>query len=267
MAKGGRVAEKTEAGRIGGGVARVVDNPARHNAMSLATWQELDDLLAAHAGDPSVRVLVVAGAGGKAFVSGADVSKFEKERAPAEAVARYDAPTGRVFERLAFPKPTIARIDGYRLGGGPALAVACDLRFRGEGARFAPPAARLGLGYAPSGVRRLIDLVGPAFASEIVYTARSFDAREARETGLVNRGLPDGDVAAAEAAAERVAANAPLTLAAFKAASAEFAKPAGDRRLGRAEALARARFASRDHAEGRRAFLKKTPPAPPRFRG
>src|SRR5207248_6278593 len=138
----------------------------------------LDDF----AKDDTVRVVVLTGAGGKAFVSGADISKFESERASQEASRRYGETVERAYSGVQqFTKPTIAMIRGYCNGGGLGLAVCCDLRICSDNSRFAVPAAKLGLGYSYAGLRRLVDVVGPAFAREIFFTARQFDAEEARQ--------------------------------------------------------------------------------------
>ncbi len=148
-----------------GAVGRLIfNNPARHNAVSLEMWEAAEAVLNDLSGDDEVRVIVVTGAGEKAFVSGADISKFGDERATAEAVTRYNDIVSRALLALhQAAKPTIAMIRGYCIGGGVGLAICCDLRFCTEGARFGIPAARLGLGYGMDGVRRLVDLVGPAF--------------------------------------------------------------------------------------------------------
>src|SRR6266436_9350238 len=130
--------------------------------------------------DDEVRVVVLTGAGAKAFVSGADISKFESERATIEATRHYNATVEKAYAGIQqFPKPTIAMIRGYCIGGGLGLAVCCDLRICSDNSRFAVPAAKLGLGYSYAGIKRLSDLVGPSFTKEIFYTARQFDAAEA----------------------------------------------------------------------------------------
>ena len=146
-----------------GAVANIVfNNPAKHNAVSLDMWTRYAELLREYAADDGVRVLVVSGAGGKAFVSGADISKFESERASKEAVEKYNATSKGAYELLySFPKPTIAKINGYCIGGGMNVAVGCDLRFSEDTSKFAIPAAKLGLGYGYYGVNRLSRLVGP----------------------------------------------------------------------------------------------------------
>ena len=153
------------------------NNPERHNAVSLDMWEATKTILDGFAADDEVRVVVLTGAGGKAFVSGADISKFGSERASIEATRAYDMTTAATFNSIYdFPKPTIAMIRGYCIGGGVGLAACCDLRICSDNSRFAVPAAKLGLGYAYAGIKRLIDIVGPSFAKEIFYTARQFDA-------------------------------------------------------------------------------------------
>jgi enoyl-CoA hydratase/carnithine racemase len=240
----------------------VFNNPARRNAVSLEMWQAVEGVLDAFAQDEKVRVAVLSGAGGKAFVSGADISKFEDERASAEAVAHYNATTARVSQKLsAFPKPTIAQITGSCVGGGVALAVCCDLRICGASSRFGIPAARLGLGYGYAGLKRLVDVIGPAFAKEMLFTARLFSSSEAYAMGLVNRVVPDDQVASFVADyAHTIGANAPLTIGAVKAIIGEVLKEPAARDLARCEALVTACFASQDYVEGRRAFLEKRQP-------
>jgi len=245
------------------GVGRIVfNNPERRNAVSLEMWQAVEGALDEFDADPEVRVVVLSGAGEKAFVSGADVSKFEDERAGAEAVAHYNATTARIYGKLdSFPKPTIAEITGSCVGGGVALAVCCDLRICGASSRFGIPAAKLGLGYGFAGLKRLVDVIGPAFAKEMFFTARLFSAAEAYEMGLVNRVLADAEVEPYVADYARLmTANAPLTIGAVKAVVAEVLKDPAARDLERCEALVAACFASQDYVEGRRAFLEKRKP-------
>ena len=249
--------------RIDGATGHLIfNNPKRRNAVSLEMWQAVERVIDAYAADPAVRVVVMSGAGGKAFVSGADISKFESERASQEAVKHYGATTARVFQKIQdLPKPVIAKIDGYCVGGGVALAVCCDLRICGESSKFSIPAAKLGLGYGFGGVRRLVHLVGPSFAKEIFFTARLFSADEAKTMGLVNRVVPDDDVAAAaEDIAAAIAANAPLTVDSIKFIVGETLKDPADRDLERCAALVEACFESQDYTEGRRAFMEKRKP-------
>lgn len=247
-----------------GDIARIIFNqPEKRNAVSLEMWEAVEKAATAFAADDSVRILILSGAGGKAFVSGADVSKFETERASKEAVAHYNATTKRVYDLIeSFEKPTIAQIDGFCVGGGVALALCCDLRICGQGSQFAIPAAKLGLGYGFPGLKRLVDVVGPSFAKEIFFTARRFDAEEARTMGLVNRVVEDDRVGeAAEETARTIAANAPMTLASVKYIVGQTLKPESERDLAECDARVKACFDSQDYIEGRRAFLEKRKPA------
>ena len=246
-----------------GDIARIVFNqPEKRNAVSLEMWEAAEKAVARFETDRSARILILSGAGGKAFVSGADVSKFESERASAEAVDRYNATTQRVYDAIeAFPKPTIAQIDGYCIGGGVALALCCDLRICGRSSQFAIPAAKLGLGYGYTGLKRLVDVVGPSFAMEIFFTARRFDAEEARGMGLVNRVVEDGAVAeTAEDVARMIAGNAPMTVESVKYIVGQTRAPESERDLAECESRMKACFESRDYVEGRRAFLEKRKP-------
>src|SRR5215472_12098888 len=166
----------------------IFNNPERRNAVSLEMWEATARILDDFGKDDDIRVVVLTGAGDKAFVSGADISKFESERASQEAVVRYNEAVERANAAVyEYPKPTIAMIRGYCIGGGVGLALCCDLRICSDDSRFAVPAAKLGLGYPFHGLKKLVDVVGISFAKEIFYTARQFDAEEARMMGLVNR--------------------------------------------------------------------------------
>ncbi|MGE3147771.1 MAG: enoyl-CoA hydratase [Pseudorhodoplanes sp.] len=240
----------------------IFNNPARHNAVSLEMWEAAAAMLADCEKDPEIRVVVVSGAGGKAFVSGADISKFGSERATQEAVATYNAATERLYGTLhAFPKPTIAMIRGYCIGGGFGLAASCDIRIATPQSRFAVPAAKLGLGYDYAGLIRIVGIIGPAFAKEIFFTARQFDAEETRQMGFLNRIVPDAEIEAyVRGYADMIAGNAPLTIAAAKFAVGEALKDESQRDVARARALVRACFDSADYVEGRTAFLEKRKP-------
>ena len=170
----------------------IFNNPERHNAVSLDMWAAAEAVVAEFRADDAIRVMVVSGAGGKAFVSGADISRFEKDRATEEAVERYGKLVGRAYTAFyEFPKPTIAMIRGYCIGGGMALAMCCNMRIATETSKFGIPAAKLGLGYGFAGIKRLVDVVGPSFAKEIFYTARQFTAAEALAMGLINHAVAD----------------------------------------------------------------------------
>jgi enoyl-CoA hydratase len=241
----------------------IFNNPERHNAVSFDMWEAASRIMGDFAKDDDVRVVVITGAGGKAFVSGADISKFESERANEEAQVRYNEMVAKANDALyEFPKPTIAMIRGYCIGGGLGLAVCCDLRIASDNSRFAVPAAKLGLGYAFPGIKRLSDLVGPSFTKEIFYTARQFDAAEALAMGLVNRVLPaDGVETYVKDYAETIAGNAPLTVNAVKFIANETVREESKRDPARCAALVKQCFASKDFVEGRRAFMEKRKPA------
>jgi enoyl-CoA hydratase/carnithine racemase len=250
-----------------GPMARITFNtPERRNAVSLAMWKQAADMLRDCAGDEHVRLVILTGAGDKAFVSGADISKFETERSTEEQVAHYEEATAAFHAALTeLPKPTIAMIRGVCVGGGVAIAIDCDMRICSEDAQFAIPAAKLGLGYGYAGVRRLADLVGPSNAKEIFFTARRFSADEALAMGLVNRVVPGADLETFVADyAEMIGANAPLTMASIKQIVGEIAKDPDDRDLDACVRSVAACFASEDYVEGRRAFMEKRKPV---FRG
>ena len=238
------------------------NNPERHNAVSLDMWQAAGEMLDDFRSDNNIKVVVVTGNGGKAFVSGADISRFEKERSNEEAVAKYNTVVEKSYAAFhEFPKPTIAMIRGYCIGGGMGLATCSDISIATEKSTFAVPAAKLGLGYGYSGLKRLVDVVGPSFSMEIFYTARQFTAAEALTMGLVNRVVPDGELESyVQNYADMIAGNAPLTIKAVKAVVSEMMKDEGKRNLKRAQDAVDACFKSRDYEEGRKAFMEKRKP-------
>jgi enoyl-CoA hydratase/carnithine racemase len=247
-----------------GGVGIVTfNNPERHNAVSLDMWEATTEILNGFAADNDVRVVVLTGAGGKAFVSGADISKFGSERSTIEAVRAYNSKTDATYASIAdFPKPTIAMIRGYCIGGGLGLATCCDLRIASDNSRFAVPAAKLGLGYGYTGLKRLVDIVGPSFAKEIFYTARQFDAEDARVMGLVNRVVPAAELETyVKSITDMISANAPLTIKAVKYTVGEIMKDESKKNLARSAELVEQCFASKDYTEGRTAFMEKRKPA------
>ncbi len=250
-------------GRREGQVGHLIfNNPAKLNAVSLDMWDKAFTLLDGFVRDPEIRVVVVSGAGGKAFVSGADISKFESERASEEEAAKYNATSLKAYEALYnFAKPTIARITGYCIGGGMNLAACCDLRFCNEAAKFGIPAAKLGLGYGYAPIKRAAEIVGLSRTMEMIYTARQFTATEAYDIGLVNRVCADGelDAAVAETCA-LICANAPMTIGLAKATARELGKPSSIRDLNRLATMAKACFDSADYTEGRTAFMEKRKP-------
>jgi enoyl-CoA hydratase/carnithine racemase len=260
------VATKTDKmlSRKDGGVGYLIfNNPERHNAVSLEMWEAASSILEDFTADKAVRVVVLTGAGGKAFVSGADISKFESERASKEAVDRYnvvvDKANTAVYE---FPKPTIAMIRGYCIGGGVGLALCCDLRICSDNSKFGVPAAKLGLGYGFKGIKKLVDVVGPSFAKEIFFTARQFTAPEALAMGLVNRVLPEAELEKyVKDYADTISGNAPLTVNSVKYIVGEAVKDGSERNLQKCADLVTQCFASKDYIEGRQAFMEKRKPA------
>src|SRR5580698_9102261 len=246
-----------------GGVGIVTfNNPERHNAVSLDMWERTATILDDFASDNEVRAVVLTGAGGKAFVSGADISKFASERSTMEAVRAYNVKSDAAYASVAnFAKPTIAMIRGYCIGGGLGLATCCDLRICSDNSRFAVPAAKLGLGYGYTGLKRLVDIVGPSFAKEIFYTARQFDAHEALAMGLVNRMVPAAELETyVKGLTDTISANAPLTIKAVKYTVGEVVKEDSKRNLARSAELVEQCFASKDYTEGRTAFMEKRKP-------
>jgi enoyl-CoA hydratase/carnithine racemase len=242
----------------------IYNNVEKHNAVSLDMWEAAVGILDDFRNDPNIAVVVVTGAGGKAFVSGADISRFEKERSDEETVRRYNAIVDKSYRAFhEFPKPTIAMIRGYCIGGGMGLATCCDLRICTDNSTFAVPAAKLGIGYSYVGLKRLTDIVGPSFAMEIFYTARQFTAEEARVMGLVNRIVPNtpGELEKyVKDYADVIAGNAPLSIRAVKGTVAEIMKEESERDRSRSQKLVEACFNSNDYHEGRKAFMEKRKP-------
>jgi enoyl-CoA hydratase len=246
-----------------GAIGRLIfNNPARHNAVSLDMWQAVAQIMDDFNSDDAIRVIVVTGAGGKAFVSGADISEFKEKRASEEAAAAYaKVSEGARLKLQETLKPTIAMIRGYCIGGGLATALNCDIRVAAEGSKFGIPAAKLGLGYAYDGIRKLIDIVGPAYAREIFYTARQFSGEEALQMGLINRLVPDGELEdTVKNYCDTIAANAPLTIRSAKIAVREALKDAGERDMELCRRAVAECFASEDYTEGRTAFMEKRRP-------
>ncbi|WNI21109.1 enoyl-CoA hydratase-related protein [Streptomyces sp. ITFR-16] len=230
------------------GVATVViSNPAKRNAMTAAMWQSLPVLLDRLAADPSVRALVLTGAG-DTFCAGADISSLRDPSGDPQslAVAAEEA-------LAAFPLPTLAAVRGYCVGGGSQLAAACDLRFAEEGASFGVTPARLGIVYAASSTRRLVALTGPATAKHLLFSAELIGTERALRTGLVDEVLPAGELdKRVDAYTRTLVSRSRLTQAAAK----EFA----DGRTDRDAHWAREARGSGDTAEGVAAFLERRTP-------
>jgi len=246
-----------------GAVATVLfSNRQKKNAVTYDMWRAIPQTLGELDADPSVRAIVVAGDGDEAFVSGADISQFEKLRGTAEAQAEY----GKAVEAAyAAPpsctKPVIARIRGICIGGGLGFAAACDRRICSSDAVFRMPAARLGLGYSPQGIHRFMSLIGAANTLDLFLSARKFDAAEALHMGFVGQVVaPEKLEGAVAHYCELIAENAPLTIAATKFAVLQWLKDPAERDLAKARQMVEICFASADHKEGRLAFMEKRRP-------
>jgi enoyl-CoA hydratase len=244
----------------------ILRNPARLNAVRFEMWEAIPGLVAELAADRDVRVVVLRGAGTDAFAAGADISEFATHRKDPASAAAYEQTNGRAFAALlALEKPLIAMLQGVCIGGGLAIAACADLRVAADDVRMALPPARLGLGYAFAGVERLVSLIGPAAASELFFTARTYTAEEALRIGLVNQVAAKADLESfTRSYAAGIAANAPLTIRAAKRAIAETLRDPAARDLETVRGLIADCFASADYGEGVRAFLEKRKPE---FRG
>jgi enoyl-CoA hydratase len=238
----------------------VFNNPDRRNAVSVDMWEAIPKVLDQFDADGEVRLVVLAGEGDKAFVSGADISQFEKQRSGPEAVQHYEEIAEAAQARLqTFDKPTVAMIRGYCLGAGLNIANVCDLRIAAEDARFGIPAARMGLGYRASSMKNLVDTVGAPFAREIMITARQFTAAEAKQMGMVHHVVAVSDLETfTKKFCEDISANAPLTMKAAKRIIREIVS--SDYDAEKCKAWVKECFDSADYKEGRKAFMEKRKP-------
>ena len=257
MSEGRVVVEKENSlGRV------IFDNPKKHNAMSKSMWDQLADAMRVFDAEDGIRVVVLEGAGTKSFVSGADISKFESERADAGRIRKYGISVNRAYSAFQHAmKPTIAKIDGYCYGGGMGIAVCTDLRICSENSSFCIPAAKLGVGYGHENTKVLMDLVGPSFTKEIFYTGRRFSADEAKTMGLVNsiQQQTELDEYVADYV-EAIAANAPLSLKATNLIVDELLKREEAQDLALCQQLVDECASSEDIQEGRLAFMEKRKP-------
>jgi enoyl-CoA hydratase/carnithine racemase len=238
------------------------NNPEKRNAMSLEMWQGLVSALVELRDDPDVRVVIMAGAGARAFVSGADVSQFEKTRHNAEASEEYSRRSAGQGAILAeYPKPTIACIRGFCLGGGLQVAMLADIRIAGDSSEFGFPAAKLGLAYGYNDLNRLVSLVGPSWAKLLMYTGMRIDSAEALRIGVIDRVVPDADLwNATTKIARTISGNAPLAIEAAKITITQVMKDPGIRDMDAIKDIAAACMDSDDFREGRQAFMEKRMP-------
>ena len=258
--------DKMIARKEGGAGWMIFNNPAKRNALGMEMQEAIPVILNDFRDDPEVRVVVMAGAGDKAFVSGADISEFEKRRsdpASIEEFNRIGEKANRAYAELG--KPLIAMIRGFCMGGGLLTALQADIRVSAEDGVFGIPAARLGLGYGFGGTQKLVDTVGAAAAREILFTGGRFPAADALRWGLVNRVVPVEELeSTVTGMADAIADNAPLTVNLLRASIVEGTKEPEERDLDTIEQMVEACFASEDYIEGRRAFMEKRRP---QFRG
>ncbi len=237
------------------------NNPAKFNAMNYDMWCALPVAMQALVDDPQVRLIILQGAGDKAFVSGADISQFNTHR-NGDASTHYNEATQAGYASvLDCPKPTLAKIRGICMGGGLGLALNCDVRMAAADGKFRMPAGRLGLGYAFDGVKRFTEIMGTANTADLFFSARIFGADEALRIGLLKQVIPVAELDAVVGAyAQMVCENAPMTLAAAKRSLLELRKNPHERDMAGVQAMVDACFTSEDYKEGRKAFAEKRTP-------
>ena len=242
------------------------NNPEKRNAMSIEMWEGLGAALIELREDDNVRVVILTGAGDKAFMSGADISQFEKNRHNAQASEEYGRRSDAQRALLAhYPKPTIACIRGFCLGGGMQIAMLSDIRIAAENSQFGIPAAKLGIAYGYEGLNHLVSLVGPSWARLLLYTGMRIESTEALRIGLVDRVIPDAELwDATSEIARTISDNAPLAIQAAKITIAQVLKDPDQRDMAAIKAIGTACMDSEDFREGRRAFMDKRKP---RFTG
>lgn len=240
----------------------IFDNPARRNAISQDMWLQAEAVLNDFESDPDIRVAIMRGAGDEAFVAGADISQFSQTLSNGEAARQSYALTNGARTKFAtFKKPLIAMINGFCIGAGMAIATRADIRIAAEGSTFAIPAARLGLAYVFDATRQLVDLVGPAYAKDIMFSARKLGTDEALRIGLINQIVPAGELEkATRKYASLLLANAPLSMQASKLSIGEALKDPAERDLEAMEAAIWGCYDTEDFAEGRTAFMEKRRP-------
>lgn len=240
----------------------VLDHPERNNALTLDMWRLIPPCVAELQSQPGVRVVVVTGAGNRAFSAGADISEFETVRANGPDASLYARAIEEALDALRnLPLPTIAMVRGSCLGGGLSIALACDLRYARKDAIFGIPAARVGIGYSYPAVKTLVDLIGPAHARDLLYTARQIQASEAAQMGLVNAVFGMGQLhkwILQQCLA--ISRNAPLTIRAAKRSVVEVMAESEHSNRAVVEQLVAECFESADYVEGRYAALEGRDP-------
>lgn len=238
------------------------DNPTKMNALSPGMYEDAQIVIDSYAADPAIKVVVMRGAGRKAFISGADIKSFDKTRSDPETARKSaEAPARLRHTLINLEKPLIAMIYGYCLGGGLGMALNADMRFASPDSQFSVPAALRGIAYAPSGLKQLVDLVGPSTAKDIMFSARRLKAEEALRVGLINR-IVDAEELEAETTqyAETLAANAPLSVRASKFFINQLGLERAQRDEARMDAMQLEAANSEDFKEATRSFLEKRKP-------
>ena len=240
----------------------IFNQPEKRNAISLKMWEAIPVIIKEFSKNDEVRLVVMKGEGGKAFVSGADISEFDEVRSTPEQVHHYEKASSLAKNSLSnLKKPLIAMIDGFCIGGGMGIALTADIRIASNDSKFGIPAARLGLGYGYEGIKELMNLVGPAYAKEIFFTGNRFSAIEAEKMGLINKTVEKQQLQEhVVQVADRIAMNAPLTVMASKAAINEGLKNFNEQNLDIIAQMVDNCFRSEDYIEGRRAFMEKRKP-------
>lgn len=237
-----------------------LNRPERRNALNAEMWAAIPPLMNYLDEHPDVRAIVFRGAGTEAFAAGADISEFDEARNDAFAAARYERLNGNAFAAIrGSAKPVIARIQGFCIGGGLAIALACDLRVADASAVFALPPARLGLAYPLDGLRDLTATIGASAAKEMIFTARRLKAEEALAIGLIDRLASDLD-GETEAICTDIAQGAPLSITHAKRAIDFITGRPGHEDDAEIGWLAARCFDSADYVEGRKAFAEKRKP-------
>lgn len=250
-----------------GGIGWMIyDQTAKLNAVTYDMRRAIPGIMADFEADDDVRVVVIAGAGEKAFISGSDISQFGAKRSSEDARKLYDEASEQANAAMAaFPKPMIAMIHGFCLGAGVLTAMLCDFRIAADNAQFGAPPAKLGLGFGYGGVDNLVKLVGPAYAAEMLFTGNRYSAEDALRMGMVNRVVPYADLEeTVRGIAGTIAANAPLTLRSVKTSIRNTQRDESRRDMATVQAQIEACFASEDYKEGQKAFMEKRKPV---FRG
>ena len=249
--------------KVKNGVGWMIFNqPEKRNAVSFDMWQSIPKIVNFFESNNKVRVVVMRGAGNKAFVSGADISEFEDKRNTKKQVEIYEKATENASNSLInLEKPLISMINGFCIGGGLALSLCSDIRITSQNGLFAVPAAKLGVGYKFSGIKQLMDLVGPSYTKEIFFTGRKFTSDEALKMGLVNAVVKNDELERyIDNLTENIVENAPLTIKAVKISVNEGLKIQQKSDLEKINKLVEECFSSEDYMEGRRAFMEKRRP-------